>query len=350
MKIHPLAQISATALAILGASSGAAAGGYEFPGDGARAIGRGGAFAARADDPMAVVVNPAGLAAMPGTQIWASAHLSSAKDCFTRNQPGVAADGRTETAPRWPAGWGRDASGDRIAYTEVCNDKSRRLTAIPSLGITWRVSRRVGMGFAIIPPNSQLGQRWGSNPYTVTTANGSERVYRGYVDAPAGASGAGSNPLVPLDNGQSLLPSSTRFQLVERTVIAAYPTLAVGAKPFRWMQIGAALGWGVADVRFVTNIRNLVPGEDPNVLEGQVVVEGRDYFAPRLVASVHFIPLHIMPYYRRNYSLRERDFPVALQCYRETISLPIYPDLEDEQVQRVITTIKELGSRFYKSR
>ena len=81
----------------------------------------------------------------------------------------------------------------------------------------------------------------------------------------------------------------------------------------------------------------------------------RDRFADALMergigVSVHFIPLHIMPYYRQTYGLRERDYPVALQCYLETISLPIYPDLEDEQVRLVIAAIKELGDRFYKKR
>ena len=79
----------------------------------------------------------------------------------------------------------------------------------------------------------------------------------------------------------------------------------------------------------------------------------RDHFVDALMemgigVSVHFIPLHIMPYYRHRYQLKERDFPVALQCYRETISLPIYPDLEDEQVERVIAAIKQLGARFYR--
>jgi dTDP-4-amino-4,6-dideoxygalactose transaminase len=81
----------------------------------------------------------------------------------------------------------------------------------------------------------------------------------------------------------------------------------------------------------------------------------RDRFVDALMergigVSVHFIPLHIMPYYRNTYGLKERDYPSALQCYLETISLPIYPDLEDERVQRVIAAIKEIGARFYKKR
>jgi len=81
----------------------------------------------------------------------------------------------------------------------------------------------------------------------------------------------------------------------------------------------------------------------------------RDGFVDALMergigVSVHFIPLHIMPYYRNTYGLKERDYPSALQCYLETISLPIYPDLEDERVQRVIAAIKEIGARFYKKR
>jgi dTDP-4-amino-4,6-dideoxygalactose transaminase len=80
----------------------------------------------------------------------------------------------------------------------------------------------------------------------------------------------------------------------------------------------------------------------------------RDQFLDGLMergigVSVHFIPLHLMPYYRQRYGFKEQDFPIALRCYRETISLPIYPDLKEEQVHRVISAIKELGERFYKT-
>jgi dTDP-4-amino-4,6-dideoxygalactose transaminase len=81
----------------------------------------------------------------------------------------------------------------------------------------------------------------------------------------------------------------------------------------------------------------------------------RDRFVDALMergigVSVHFIPLHIMPYYSQRYGLKERDYPVALQCYRETISLPIYPDLDDAKVERVMAEVKDLGDRFYRKR
>jgi perosamine synthetase len=64
-------------------------------------------------------------------------------------------------------------------------------------------------------------------------------------------------------------------------------------------------------------------------------------------ASVHFIPLHLHPYYQRQFGYKPGDFPIAEMLYERTISLPIWPDMTDEQVQRVAETLLELthGSR-----
>ena len=45
--------------------------------------------------------------------------------------------------------------------------------------------------------------------------------------------------------------------------------------------------------------------------------------------SVHFIPLHIHPYYRETYGYRPEDFPVAYGEYQREISLPIYSKMSD---------------------
>jgi dTDP-4-amino-4,6-dideoxygalactose transaminase len=55
--------------------------------------------------------------------------------------------------------------------------------------------------------------------------------------------------------------------------------------------------------------------------------------------SVHFIPLHLHPYYRRTYGYAPGDLPVAERQYEREISLPIYPDLADEDVDRVATSL-----------
>lgn len=52
--------------------------------------------------------------------------------------------------------------------------------------------------------------------------------------------------------------------------------------------------------------------------------------------SVHFIPLHLHPYYRRTYGYAPADLPVANLQFEREISLPIYPDLSDEEVDYVV--------------
>lgn len=64
--------------------------------------------------------------------------------------------------------------------------------------------------------------------------------------------------------------------------------------------------------------------------------------------SVHFIPLHIMPYYKNKYGFKPEDFPNAMNFYLNTISLPVYPGLKTEEVQYVIEKIKEIGKKYYK--
>jgi dTDP-4-amino-4,6-dideoxygalactose transaminase len=59
--------------------------------------------------------------------------------------------------------------------------------------------------------------------------------------------------------------------------------------------------------------------------------------------SVHFIPLHLMSYYRTRYGLKPEDFPAALECYNGCISLPLFPSMGDEEVGRVVSAVKSLA-------
>jgi dTDP-4-amino-4,6-dideoxygalactose transaminase len=62
--------------------------------------------------------------------------------------------------------------------------------------------------------------------------------------------------------------------------------------------------------------------------------------------SVHFIPLHLQPYWRDTYDLKPEDFPVATDSYARAFSLPIFSSMSSEQVDRVVAALHEvLGSR-----
>jgi len=58
--------------------------------------------------------------------------------------------------------------------------------------------------------------------------------------------------------------------------------------------------------------------------------------------SVHFIPLHLHPYYRNAYGFRRGDFPHAEAAYDGAISLPLYPQLEEEKVETIARVVKKL--------
>lgn len=58
--------------------------------------------------------------------------------------------------------------------------------------------------------------------------------------------------------------------------------------------------------------------------------------------SVHYIPLHLHPYWRDTYNLRPEDFPIALSTYERIVSLPIYTRMTLDDVERAIAAIKEI--------
>ena len=58
--------------------------------------------------------------------------------------------------------------------------------------------------------------------------------------------------------------------------------------------------------------------------------------------SVHFIPLHLHPYYRDNCGYSPKDFPIASAAFERIISLPIYPKMTEDDIQRVIEVTTNL--------
>jgi len=75
---------------------------------------------------------------------------------------------------------------------------------------------------------------------------------------------------------------------------------------------------------------------------GQFIEELR---SENIGASVHFIPLHLHPYYRDTFGCRPEDFPAATAVYERIVSLPIYPKMTDADVNDVIRAVTRIVER-----
>ena len=74
---------------------------------------------------------------------------------------------------------------------------------------------------------------------------------------------------------------------------------------------------------------------------------GRDAFIEELKkrnigTSVHFIPIHIHPYYRDKYGYSPSDYPVAMDAYERMLSLPLNPRMTDRDVEDVIEAVRDI--------
>jgi dTDP-4-amino-4,6-dideoxygalactose transaminase len=61
----------------------------------------------------------------------------------------------------------------------------------------------------------------------------------------------------------------------------------------------------------------------------------------RIGTSVHFVPIHMHPYYREKYDYSPNDLPVARDNFERMVSLPLYPGLTDEDVADVIAAVAD---------
>ncbi|MCP3985267.1 MAG: DegT/DnrJ/EryC1/StrS family aminotransferase [bacterium] len=62
--------------------------------------------------------------------------------------------------------------------------------------------------------------------------------------------------------------------------------------------------------------------------------------------QVHYIPVHLQPYYRNNFGTAYGDCPVAEQAYLELLSLPLFPDMGEEDTYRVVDELRSaLGAK-----
>ncbi len=185
---------TAAAATLFGAASAEASTALEVGDNGSEQMGRGGAWVARASDPLATFYNPAGLAGQD-TRLILQANINIQNTCFSRTKASNDGTGGENVSPGG-------------SYGQVCNDGAP--FPDPTIAFTYKVSPRVGVGFAVLGPSAAGSVNW------------------------------------PVSGPQ-------RYLLVSSNELLLTPTIGVGWEPIDRLRIGASFIWGVASLDLTNN-------------------------------------------------------------------------------------------------
>ena len=72
----------------------------------------------------------------------------------------------------------------------------------------------------------------------------------------------------------------------------------------------------------------------------RAILKGK-YPKNKINLQVHYIPIHLQPFYRKNYGFKIGDFPKTEKFYAKEVSLPIYFSLKDNQIYNIINLIRK---------
>jgi len=115
----------------------------------------------------------------------------------------------------------------------------------------------------------------------------------------------------------------------------------------RQQEIAKTYSAALAEVDHIT-IPSMDDDEHSFALYIIKVDKNRDSFAVELRdvgigSGLHYVPLHLLTYYKSKYMLKVNNYPVALRTYQQVLSLPIYASMEDKDVKFVIDKIKKIA-------
>jgi UDP-4-amino-4,6-dideoxy-N-acetyl-beta-L-altrosamine transaminase len=105
------------------------------------------------------------------------------------------------------------------------------------------------------------------------------------------------------------------------------------------------------DERFIVPVQSSDIRHSYHIYPLQIKFENLDitkieYFkklaVQNIFCQVHYIPVHLQPYYMENFGFKKGDFPAAEKFYEREISIPIYPSLRDEDIDYITNTIKSV--------
>jgi long-chain fatty acid transport protein len=206
----------------------------EFPDNGSEQMGRGGAWVARASDPLAAFYNPAGLAGQP-TRLTLQGNLVFGQTCFKR----IAAPNDTTQDPL------KMTDG---SFPQVCSDGSPQFPPNAQLAFTFSPTPRLGIGLAFLAPSGVAKAKW---PEFVNDMNG---------------------------QGQA---APNRYLLLSADAFYITPTIGVGYEIIDNLRLGASFQWGIASAKFQTAVTS-INGDNAAPRDNDLKAElnAADYFVP----------------------------------------------------------------------
>ena len=66
----------------------------------------------------------------------------------------------------------------------------------------------------------------------------------------------------------------------------------------------------------------------------------QELYNKKINLQVHYIPIHLQPYYKKKYNFQKGDYPIAEKFYEQEVSLPIFYSLKDKDITKIIKFIK----------
>lgn len=68
--------------------------------------------------------------------------------------------------------------------------------------------------------------------------------------------------------------------------------------------------------------------------------------AENIAVNVHYIPIHLQPYYRQRFGFEVGEYPVAEAAYERLISLPMFHSMTDQDVEDVVHALRKVMAAF----
>ena len=63
-----------------------------------------------------------------------------------------------------------------------------------------------------------------------------------------------------------------------------------------------------------------------------------------VMTQVHYIPIHLQPYYASNFGFSKGDFPTAEKYYQHTLSIPLFPGMRESDIETVASAVTALAN------